>query len=240
MSDETVEEKLQELYDAFEKINEAELYISAESHEEYSYGPWHDDWIWGYDDKVGIGGIIEDAVRFARDCMNDCRYEEAVTIINRVMEVSVTVIDENMGDSFELSFEQMVEENLVYISLKELALNVLYSEYRLQPMDKRPEILYEYFQYPYFKDIHIEDIFSVGREELTDTDAFLQSWIDYLMLQNGEPSTRLLKEAALYLYGSDGLVEIARKCYTKHPSTYLDALLEYEKEHGFEKMIKIG
>jgi hypothetical protein len=129
---------------------------------------------------------------------------------------------------------------LVYISLKELALNVLYSEYRLQPMDKRPEILYEYFQYPYFKDIHIEDIFSVGREELTDTDAFLQSWIDYLMLQNGEPSTRLLKEVALYLYGSDGLVEIARKCYTKHPSTYLDALLEYEKEHGFEKMIKIG
>jgi hypothetical protein len=116
----------------------------------------------------------------------------------------------------------------------------LYSEYQLQPADDRANSLYLYFTYRYFKDIHIEDIFSIGREELRDTDMFFKSWIDFLMQQSGEVAARLLREGILYYKGTMGLVEMARQGYKEHPSVYLAALLEYEKVHDYEKMKEIG
>ena len=172
--------------------------------------------------------------------MNDCRYEEAVAIFNLVMDTQIFVEDECGGDSFELSLEEMVDEKLVGVNLKVLALDVLYSSYQFQTATQRASVLYSYFTYPYFKEVHIEDIFSIGREELRDTDIFLQSWIDFLMQQSGEVAVRLLKEGLLYYKGTEGLLEMARKGYKEHPSVYLAALLEYEKTHDYEKMKEVG
>lgn len=240
MTDERVKEKLCDIKRIFAKIENAELCISAQGYEDYSNGYWASGWIWEYDDNNGIGRIIEDAVIFAHDCMNDCRYEEAVTVFKLVMETQITAEDEYGGDTIELSLEEMVDEKLVGINLKVLALDVLYSNYQSQMPDQRARVLYSYFTYPYFKDISIEDIFSVGREELTDTDEFFQSWIDFLMQQSGEVAARLLKEGLLYYKGTDGLLEMARKGYKGHPSVYLAVLLEYEKTHDYEKMKEIG
>ena len=214
--------------------------LSAQGYDDNSNGYWSSEWIWEYEDKKGIGRIIEDAVLFAHDCMNDCRYEEAVTIYKLVMDAQIYVEDECGGDSFELSLEEMVNEKLVGVNLKVLALDVLYSNYQLQTAAQCASLLYSYFTYPYFKEIHIEDIFSIGREELRDTDMFFQSWIDFLMRESGEVAARLLKEGILYYKGTLGLVEMARKCYKEHPSVYLAVLLEYEKVHDYEKMKEIG
>jgi hypothetical protein len=187
-----------------------------------------------------LAEAIEDALLFAHDCMNDFRYEEALSVFKLVMDTQFPVEDEVGGDSFELSLEEMEEEGLAGINLKVIALDVLYIEYQLHPSDKRTDILYSYFQYPYFKDIHIEDIFSVGREELKDTDMFFQSWIDFLMQQHSDVAARLLKEGILYYKGAEGFLEEARKGYNEHPGIYLAALLEYEKAHEYEKMKEIG
>jgi hypothetical protein len=238
--DEKVKDKLSEIKEVFSKIEDGDLCLTAHGYEDYSNGYWASDWIWEYEDNEGIGRIMEDAVLFAHDCMNDCRYEEALSVFKLVMDTQVFVVDEWGGDSFELSLEEMVEENLVVINLKVLALEVLYSDYQLQPANKRASSLYSYFSYPYFKEIHIEDIFSLGREELRDTDLFFQSWIDLLMQQSGEIAARLLKEGILYYEGTEGLVEMARQGYKEHPSVYLAALLEYEKAHNYEKMKEVG
>ncbi|SFG92663.1 hypothetical protein SAMN05660649_03161 [Desulfotomaculum arcticum] len=235
-----VKEKLNDIKRIFTKIENGELCLSAQGYEDYSNGYWSSEWIWEYEDNEGIGRIIEDAVLFAHDCMNDCRYEETVTIFKLVMDTQIFVEDEDGGDSFELSLEEMVDEKLVGVNLKVLALDVLYSNYQLQTAAQRASVLYSYFTYPYFKEIHIEDIFSIGREELRGTDIFLQLWIDFLMQQSGEVSARLLKEGSLYYKGTEGLLEMARKGYKEHPSVYLAALLEYEKTHNYEKMKEIG
>lgn len=96
------------------------------------------------------------------------------------------------------------------------------------------------YHHPYFKDIHIVDIFSIGREELRDNDLFLQSWIDLLMHQSGEVAARLLREGLLYYKGTEGLLEMARQGYKEHPSVYLSVLLEYEKDHDYGKMKEIA
>jgi len=239
MSDEKVNNKLIEISSIFEKIENCELCLSAQGYEDYTYGYWESDWIWEYEDNEGIGRIIEDAAMFAHDCMNDFRYVEAVSVFNLIMNTTVYA-DDDSGDLIELSLEEMVGEKLVNINLRTVALDVLYSDYQIQPTKERANSLYDYFNYSYFDEIHIEDIFSIGREELKDTDIFLQSWIDFLMQQKGETATRLLKEGVLYYKGSEGLIEISRKVYREHPSMYLAAILEYEKTHDYEKMKEIG
>lgn len=240
MSDEKVDKKLIEISNTFERIENCELCLSAQGYEDYTYGYWESDWIWEYEDNEGIGRIIEGAVMFAHDCMNDFRYEEAVSVFNLIMNTTVFAAADDSGDLIELSLEEIVEEGLVHINLTTVALDVLYSEYQVQPSKERAGSLYDYFIYSYFDEIHIEDIFSIGREELEDTDAFLQSWIDYLMQQKGETAARLLKEGMLYYKGSEGLVEIAREAYIEHPSIYMAVILEYEKVHDYERMKEIG
>jgi len=240
MTDGEVKEKLCEIKKFFTQIENADLCISAQGYEDCSNGYWVCDWIWEYSDHDGIGHMIEDAVIFAHDCMNDCRYAEAVTVFKLAMETQLTAEDEFGGDTIELSLEEIVDEKIVGINLRILALDVLYSNYQSQMPNQRASVLYSYFTYSYFKDISIEDIFSVGREELTDTDEFFQSWIDFLMQQSGEVAARLLKEGLIYYKGTDGLLEMARKGYKEHPSVYLATLLEYEKTHDYEKMKEIG
>ena len=240
MSDENVKDKLTDIKKTFVNIENGELCLSAQGYEDYSIGYWASDWIWEYEDNEGLSRIIADAVLFAHDCMNDCRYEEALTIFKLVMDTPIFVEDELGGDSFELSLEEMVDEKLIGVNLEILALDVLYSTYQLLPTTQRASALYSYFTYPYFNKVKIEDIFSIGREELRDTELFLQSWIDLLMGKSGDVAARLLREALLYHKGTEGLVEMARKGYEEHPSVYLAALMEYEKTHDYEKMKEIG
>lgn len=127
------------------------------------------------------------------------------------MDIQIFVDDEYGGDCFELSLEEMVDEKLSRINIEALAVNVLYSEYQLQTPAQCASVLYSYFTYTYFKNICIEYIFSIGREELKETDLFLQSWTSFLMLQQGDIAARLLKEGLLYYKGTDGLLEMARQ-----------------------------
>lgn len=240
MSDEKVKNKMTEIINTFEKIENDELCFSARGYEDYTYGYWESDWIWEYEDEEGIGSIIEDAALFAHDCVNDCRYEEAVSVYKLIMGTTYFAEDEDGGDCIELDLEEIVGERLTGINLKTVALEVLYSEYQIKPAEERARSLYVYFSHPYFDGIRIEDIFSKGREELKDTDMFLQSWIDFLLQQKGDTASRLLKEGMLYYKGADGLIEIARKGYKEHPSVYLAALVEYEKTHNYVRMKEIG
>lgn len=237
--DEKVEEMLTRINNAFIKIERGDLYISSSGYEDYSNGYWASDWIWVYEDTDGIGNIIEDAVLFAHDCINDRRYKEALSVFKLVMDTQISVIDEG-GDSFELDLDKLVEEKLAGINLRVFALDVLYTVYQLQPTDRRAVSLYAYFSYPYFSEIHIEDIFSIGIEELKDTDIFWQTWIDLLMQQRGDVAARLLKEAILYHRGTAGMLEMARIGYKEHPSLFLTAILECEKAHDYGKMREIG
>lgn len=240
MNDKEVKNKVSEIYDIFNKISDRDVYISASGYEDYSNGYWQSDWIWEYEDSEGIGRIIEDAVLFAHDCMNDLRYKEALSIYKLVMNTDYPVEYEDGGDCFELSFKEMEEEGLISVNIYRLALEVLYTEYQLQTPDRRAERLYSYFNKSCFKNISIEDIFSLGREELQDMDMFLQLWIDLLMKQQGDSVLRLLNEAILLHKGLNGLKEEARRGYKEHPGLYLSAMVEYEKVHDYREVMEIG
>ena len=81
MPDEKVKDKLTDIKEAFAKIENGDLCLSAQGYEDYSNGYWASDWIWEYEDNEEVGRIIEEAALFARDCVNDCRYEEALSVM---------------------------------------------------------------------------------------------------------------------------------------------------------------
>lgn len=240
MQDDEVKNKLDDIKTNFEKIKNGELCLYAEGYESYLEGYWESDWEWIYKDNDNIGNIIEEAVIFAHNCLNNFKYEEAAKIYELVMEISIIVEDEQGGDSFEFDLESMVSEDLTKVDLKTLALEVLYSNYQIQSIEQRASVLYSFFKYCYFENIHIEDILSIGREKLKDINEFFRFWIDFLMRQESHIASRLLKEGALYHNGIEGLVEVARMSYKLHPSAYLAALLEYEKICNYHEMKMLG
>lgn len=238
MSEQLVKEKYDEIMIWMDDIMEQKLYLQAEGYEDYSSGHWDSDWAWEYEDPMRIGDKIERAILFAKDCINDRNYKTAWSILDRILKIEVMVV--NDCDEMFIELEEMEEENIVYIDLKEFMLMLLYATYQIQDKGNRGKSIYTYFEYPLFRDIHVEEVFKMGRESLNDEDEFWKDWIGLLETKKGSLETRLLKEAALYAYGTDGLAEIAKRNYKIHPSLYLDTLKEYERNYEYKKMSMVG
>ena len=89
MSQELVEEKMRQIQKWQEKIDEGEIYLNAEEYEDYSSGYWDADWITEYYDNQGVGDKLMYMIRFAEDCVDDMRYQEANEIYEWLWEMSV-------------------------------------------------------------------------------------------------------------------------------------------------------
>lgn len=136
--------------------------------------------------------------------------------------------------------EVLVEKEIVTVDLKQLALLTLYVDYQVREPEERAEDIYLYFSHYAFHDLHIEDMFHAGRENLTETEQFWNDWISLLKTKSGDTESRLLKEAVLYREGIEGLVKMANDNYKVHPSLYLEAMNEYDKNYGYSQIEKIG
>ena len=237
MSQELVEEKMRQIQKWQEKIDEGEIYLNTEEYEDYSSGYWDADWITEYYDNQGVGDKIMYMIRFAEDCVDDMRYQEANEICEWLWEMSVFT-DNEFGDPVDI--EVLEENNLIHTHMKRLALLTLYADYQRLPPEKRAEDMYRFFSFSIFSEIHMEEIFHVGKEKLKDTEKFWKDWIELLKSKNGDMEARLLKEAVLYCKGIEGLLEMAEENASIHPSLYLAVIDEYEKEHFYQKVEEVG
>ena len=237
MSQELVEEKMRQIQKWQEKIDEGEIYLNTEEYEDYSSGYWDADWITEYYDNQGVGDKIMYMIRFAEDCVDDMRYQEANEICEWLWEMSVFT-DNEFGDPVDI--EVLEDNNLIHTDMKRLALLTLYADYQRLPPEKRAEDMYRFFSFSTFSEIHMEEIFHVGKEKLKDTERFWKDWIELLKSKNGDMEARLLKEAVLYCKGIEGLLEMAEENVSIHPSLYLAVMDEYEKEHFYEKIEEVG
>ncbi len=237
MSQELVDEKMRQIEEWKQQIEEGELYLDTEEYEDYSSGYWDADWVTDYYDNHGVGDKIMSMIRFAKDCVDDRKYQEANEIYDWLWEMSVFT-DSEYSDPVDL--EIMAENDLIHTDLKQLALLTLYADYQVLPPEKRAEDLYLYFVYGTFHDLHMEEMFSVGRENLKDTERFWKDWIDLLKNKSGDVEAKFLKEAVLYHEGIEGLAKLADENADTHPSLYLAVMDEYEKGHRYDEIEETG
>ena len=177
MSEQYVSECLEEL--------EAELFlienqeVSLEAYEDREYYDYWEDCGWTYNDPHEIGLTITKCVHFAKDCIDDRRYKQASSLLDRVLEIDVLADCE--WDAFGVEIVDLVAENIAKIDLNQTCLLALYAQYQICPKDIRAEKLYCYFRSHAFDKIRIEEIFRVGREILPEQDYFWESWIELLL-----------------------------------------------------------
>lgn len=234
---ELVEEKMELLKNWMQQIDEEELFLHAEEYEDYSSGYWDGDWTVDYTDDQGIGEKIESVIRFANDCVEDRRYQEANFIYEWLWEMQVSTDDENVE---AVDLEQLAENGIIKTDMGQLALLTLYADYQALEPEKRAEDMYLYFSFSTFKSLHVEDIFRAGRENLTGTEQFWEDWIALLKTKSGEVAGRLLQEAILYTEGLEGLINTADENCQMHPSLYLAAMSEYDRVHNYAEMEELG
>ena len=237
ISRELVDEKMKQIREWQSLIDEGDLLLNVEEYEDDSSGYWEADWVTEYYDHLGIGDKIMYMIRFAEDCVEDRYYPEASEIYGWLWEMSVAT-DEEVEAVVDLA--ELEDHQLIHMDIERLALLTLYADYQTLPPEKRAEDLYRYFSIYIFSKLHMEDMFHVGRENLQDTGRFWSDWIGLLKGKSGDVETRLLKEAALYCEGTEGLLKIAEETVSLHPSLYRDVLDEYEKGHFYEKIEETG
>lgn len=237
MSQELVDEKLEQIKGWMRQIEEEELYLDTESYEDYSGGYWDADWITEYYDNQGIGDILMSAIRFAKDCVDDRRYKEAHFIYEWLWSMTVST-DSEFEETVDL--EALAENKIISTDMKQLALLTLYTDYQIQRTENRAEDLFLYFGMHTFQKLRIEEIFHVGREQLAETEQFWKDWISLLKTKRGDVAGRLLQEAVLYCEGIRGLIIVADENASAHPMLYLTAMKEYDKNHEYSQIETIG
>ena len=238
MSQEFVDEKISQIKTWMQQIDDGEICLDVDEYEDYSDSYWDRDWIVEYYDNQGIGDKILSIIQFAKDCVDDRRYQEANDIYEWLWSMSVWTDSEYDCDPVDL---EMLEENdVIRTDMKQLALLTLYADYQIQEPDNRAEDLYLYFSYATFKKLHIEDMFYVGKENLIGKEQFLNDWIALLQTKSGEVEARLLKEVVFNREGIEGLEKIADENADIHPSLYLTAMDEYFKKHDYLQVENVG
>ncbi|MDE6053865.1 MAG: hypothetical protein K2G55_08905, partial [Lachnospiraceae bacterium] len=240
MSQEFVDERMEQIEIWMKQIDEGELALDTDEYEEYSEDYWDREWIVEYYDHQGIGDKLMSIIQFAKDCMDDRRYKEANYLYEWLWEMEVSADNEYVDDCDPADLQTLVESKIININLELLALQTLYADYQVCDMERRAEDIYLYFSHSTFQELHIEDMFHAGRENLTDTEQFWSDWIELLKSKSGDVEARLLQEAVLYHDGLDGLVKMADENCGVHPSLYLTVMKEFDKKHDYEQIEKVG
>ncbi len=222
-----------------EKIEEGEIYFECSGYEVYGESYWDSDYEYDYYDPFGIIDELYKAFQVAEDLMHQREYKESQKLNNRLLNMPYFVSDRDTGDWNELDFEEVVDKILTNFNYKNIILNLLYATYQIKKGRDRAESLYRYLIWGKNKDIKIEDIFSIGPEELEGIDSFMEEWILFLIETDGDRAAKLLLEACLYK-GIDYLCEIARIKYRKHPVLFKYACEDLLKQNKNIECEKLG
>ena len=125
--------------------------------------------------------------------------------------------DSDMKEWDELKLEDVVEQKLVTLNLKQIALNLMHAKYQATKGVERVTALYQYLSWGMCKNIIVEEIFTVGPEELKGIDLFMEDWITFLKDTQGDLAGELLTMACKYQGGLSRLYETAREASSMHP-----------------------
>ncbi|WP_130860657.1 hypothetical protein [Gracilibacillus phocaeensis] len=224
-----------------DEVESQDIYLECSSYQIYDGDFWSDDWEYEYEDTFGMIEELEDAFQLANDLMFQKKYTESYTLFERLCSLSFAVIEEETGESFELTLEELVDEGLIHLNIEQTFLHLMYTIYQCFEGKETASIFYRYFTtWNLARNMKVEDIFVVGPEALSGLDLFMEDWIAFLIEQDGDLTGKLLKEACIYQGGSARLMEMASHVWSKHPVLYEYACQRLFVEENWEECKRFG
>lgn len=234
-----IEKKIEKFKEKFNKIEECEFHFYANGYEDYdSYDYWGDNWVWEYYDEDNLGGLIKSAYLYATNLVNKRLYNYAKQLLDLIIYTNYQAYDEDAGEYYELSLTDLSCHHLIQIDVDTLCLYAIYATYQIGE-DSRVQKIHDYFQNEAFRNIHVEDSFSLGPEVLKDIDEFWREWIMFLANTPGKTEYRLLKEALVcnsYANYNDYIETIARN----HPQIVIDLFNYLYSQEKIEELLEVG
>ena len=228
-----------EIEDFFRKIEEGEVYFECSSYEEYGDSYWASEYSYEYSDAFEIEKDLCRAFQIAESLLFQKKYKKASVLYERLCCTAFQTFDSKTEEWDELKLEDIVEHKLVNLNLKQIALNLMNAKYHAAKGVKRVTALYKYLSLGIGKNIKVEEIFTVGPEELKGIDLFMEDWITFLKNTEGDMAGEFLTVACKYQGGISRLYETAREASLMHPVLFehvCKSLLDEQKESECEKI----
>ena len=232
-------EEIEKIEEWCSKVENEEIYFECSGYEEYGDSYWDTDYTYEYYDTFEIGKNLLRAFQAAGNLLFQKEYEQAFVLYDRLCSMQFQALDNNAEEWNELELEELVDEKLVTLDLKQITLNLMYTRYQTAEGEKRAAALYRYLSWDMCKNIKVEEMFIVGPEELNGIDSFMEEWITFLKNTDGDMAGNLLSEACVYQGGIRRLCETAREVSARHPVLYECAckyLLNEKNESECEKL----
>jgi hypothetical protein len=238
--DTSAKKKVKDLEDWCRKIEDAEIYFECSGHEVYGESYWNRDYSYEYFDNFDIGEDLSRAFQVAEGLLFQKEYEQAAALYELLCTVPFSALDIDMEDWSELGLEDLVENKLAILNLKQIALNLMYAKYQASEGEARAAALYRYLSWYMCKNIKMDEMFTVGPEELKGIDIFMEEWITFLKNTDGDRAGNFLAEACIYQGGTERLSQTAKETAEKHPISYKYACEHLLNEKKFLECEEMG
>lgn len=236
----SIKKEIKELEDWCRKIEDAEIYFECSDYEEYGEGYWDSDYTCEYSDIFEIGKELARGFQITEGLLFQKEYQQASALYDLICSIPFSALNRDIEEWSELELEDIVEEKLAILDLKRIALNMMYAKYQITEGKERAATLYRYLLWDMCKNIKLEEMFTVGPEELKEIDRFMEDWISFLKDTDGDLAGGLLVDACIYQGGISRLCEEAREVWERHPVLYHHACKYLLHEKKEIKCIKLG
>lgn len=219
----------EEIFQWCRKVEEGEVYFSAEIYEEFEEGAWESELKGRYHDIFDLMPYLEHVKDICCLWMENEEYEIAYQILDRICQLEFRIECEENDYMLKedpsypnnlISLENLKREKLLSINLDELSLMLLYSCYQSVTGRKRLEAMHEYLVWGIGQKLVMTDAFAFGEDLRESPHAFMTAWRSFLMEISGDRSAELLVDACVFLGGEQQLLETARDNGSFHPYLY--------------------
>lgn len=218
-------ETYNQVMENLEMIDSEEITISKEYDVEY-YN-WSNDWYdeengYYYADESGVLDMLAEACEFVHDCLDTEQYKEGFVVGRQLF--SIMVMCDSEYDPEKYTIDELVCNNILQCNLKQVALDAAYCAYMAETYEKRPEALYDILKKSRVEEITLETILRYTDEKLSDIQAFLPGWVEYLGDKAEKEADCLIREAVGMLNDISAVAGYARRFVDVHPGLYIEIL----------------
>ena len=232
-----LDKTIEKIEEQFDLINVGKLQFHSETYETDDYDYFGDNYETSYYDSENISSIILNAYNLASILITKKDYRNARKILDLIVFTNYSVLEDDSNDILDYEIDDIVSFELVNVDINKICLTLLFITILIS--DNKFEEIYNYYKLYVFRNIKLEDSFSLGLEKIKDLDIFLQNWIQFLSQKSDDISFNLLINSLEYS-NYDNYKKVLEMNKITHPKLCIVILKKIYELNKYKEVIEIG
>lgn len=228
---------IEKIEEQFNLINVGRLQFHYETYETGDYDYYGDDYETRYYDSENVSSIILNAYDLASILITKKDFRNVRKILDLIVSTNYSVLEDDSNDVLDYEINDIVFYGLVNIDINKICLTLLFITVLIS--DNKFDEIYNYYKLYTFRNIKLEDSFSLGLEKIKDLDIFLQNWVQFLSQKNDDISFNLLINYLEYS-NYDNYKKVLEMNKVTHPKLCILILKKIYELKKYKEVIEIG